>query len=47
MRRNVHGLLSQFGLSINSDLLAALIVVTAFAASLGAWALLGTLLGAL
>lgn len=47
MRRNVHGLLSQFGLSINSDLLAVLIVATAFAASLGAWALLSTLLGAL
>jgi hypothetical protein len=43
MRKNVNGLLSQFGLGINSDLLAVLICLTAFAAALGALALVGAL----
>lgn len=43
MRRNVNGLLSQFGLGINSDLLALIIVLSAFAVSLGLLALVGAL----
>lgn len=43
MRRNVSGLLSQFGLSINSDLLAALIVIASFAIGLVVLALVGAL----
>lgn len=43
MRKNLTGLLSQFGLGINNDLLAALIVLVAFLASLGVLALVGAL----
>lgn len=43
MRKNVAGLLSQFGLGINSDLLAVLICLIAFAAALGVLALAGAL----
>lgn len=43
MRKNVTGLLSQFGLGINSDLIAALICLTALAAALGVLALVGAL----
>lgn len=43
MRRNVSGLLSQFGFGINNDLLALLIVCFALAAALGVAHLLGAL----
>lgn len=43
MRKNITGLLGQFGLGINSDLLAVLICLTAFAAALGVVALAGAL----
>lgn len=43
MRKNVSGLLSQFGFGVGNDLLAAIIVITLFAASLGVLALAGAL----
>ena len=43
MRRNISGLLSQFGFGINNDLLAVLIVLVAFLAALGVTSLLGVL----
>lgn len=43
MRRNVSGLLSQFGFSVNNDLLAALIVAFCFGICLAALALAGLL----
>jgi hypothetical protein len=43
MRKNITGLLGQFGLGVNSDLLAVLICLTALAAALGVLALVGGL----
>lgn len=43
MRKNVSGLLSQFGFGVSNDLLAALIVALLFAASVVTLALVGAL----
>lgn len=43
MRRNLTGLLSQFGFGIKNDTLALLIVLIGFVASLGVLQLLGAL----
>lgn len=43
MRKNVSGLLSQFGWSVHNDLLALVICLLGLAASLGVCALAGAL----
>lgn len=43
MRRNISGLLSQFGFGVNNDLLAALIVLAAFLVALGVTSLVSAL----
>lgn len=43
MRKNVTGLLSQFGFGVQNDALAVLICLLALATSLGVLALLGAL----
>jgi hypothetical protein len=43
MRKNMAGLLSQFGFGINNDLLALIICVVAFAAAMGVLLLVGAL----
>lgn len=43
MRKNLTGLLSQFGFGVNNDFLAAVIVAVLFAAALGVLALMGSL----